>query len=78
VNNVSFSRPSLKLPFVEEAFNTRRQWTQTREGILLSRDALMRARSVVVNVRENVQREIMRGATEEQGGGGDPAARVGE
>ena len=32
----------------------------------MSRDALMRARAVLVNFRDNVQREIMRGATEEQ------------
>ena len=32
----------------------------------MSRDALMRARSVLVNFRDNVQREIMRGATEDQ------------
>jgi glyoxylase-like metal-dependent hydrolase (beta-lactamase superfamily II) len=32
----------------------------------MSREALMRARAVLVNFRDNVQREIMRGATEEQ------------
>src|SRR5262245_3744157 len=32
----------------------------------MSREALMRARAVLVNFRDSVQREIMRGATEEQ------------
>jgi len=32
----------------------------------MSRDVLMRARSVVENLRENVQLEIMRGATQKQ------------
>jgi glyoxylase-like metal-dependent hydrolase (beta-lactamase superfamily II) len=40
--------------------------SQVASSPRMSREALMRARAVLVNFRDNVQREIMRGATEEQ------------
>jgi glyoxylase-like metal-dependent hydrolase (beta-lactamase superfamily II) len=40
--------------------------SQIAQAPRMSREALMRARAVLVNFRDSVQREIMRGATEEQ------------